>query len=326
MAGNLYIRVAAADNGSRPFDSCHDAWKNESIWLDPPRPDDTTAEVDQPSVIKVRVRNLGSAALPFVRVHAYVSSPQIGLTSPAQAIADFISAPQTVPPAQTAPNGVVFDCGPWTPTAAQLAVSSNGGHLCLFANAFQDSNLADPPFDGKDLTPGTDTFDICGDPHQGQRNITLWAVAKGMRRLPAMAFRVSPLPKGVKESVLVLETLGKGELAEAGLQNVLLSRRDITRDEKNHLVIDTGEGKPVPLRLSTEPLKYDLETDGGHRGPRLPLNRDNHHRHTQAKLHVELDPNDPIGTVHAFDLVQRTPQGRHLGGVRVISVVTATGR
>ncbi|RKT08169.1 hypothetical protein BX286_6253 [Streptomyces sp. 3211.6] len=326
MAGTLHIRVAPGDNGSRPFNSCANAWTNESIWLDPPRPDNTTAEVDQPSVIKVQVRNTGATDLPFVKVHAYVMDPQIGLSSPAQRIAEFVSSAQTVPSVTRAPNGVVFACGPWTPTAAQLS-ASNGGHLCLFANAFQDRNLADPPYDGKDLTPGVDTFQICADAHQGQRNITLWAVARGMERLSTMGFRVNPLPKDVEEAVLAVVTLKEAELVAPGLQSVLLSRRDITRDKENRLVIDTGEGEPVPLRLSEKPLTFELETDGGHRGrPYLPLDRDNHHRHTRAKLEVGLDPNDPIGTVHAFDLVQHTKQGRHLGGIRVVAVVTAEGR
>ncbi|MGW7528522.1 hypothetical protein [Streptomyces sp. NPDC054783] len=328
MAGNLYIRVAPGDTGSRPFNSCANAWASQSIWLDPPRPDNATAQVNQPSTIKVQVRNMGHTDIPFVKVHAYVMSPQIGLSSPAQAIVDFVSGPQTVPALDGAPDGVVFDCGPWTPTAAQLATTDQG-HLCLFANAFQDRNLADPPYDGKDLTPGTDTFDICNDAHQGQRNITLIAVAHEMMHIRPIHFLVNPLPAGVEEAVLDLEPLEETELDTPALRDLLTSRRDITGvvDDKGHhrLLIDAGDGEQVPLRLSPHPLKYELETDGQSRGPRLRLNRHKDHQPRRAKLILQTDAKDPIGTLHAFDIVQRTAGGRRLGGIRMVTVVTATG-
>jgi hypothetical protein len=172
MTGNLYIQVDSGDTGMRQYNACANFWTNQSIWMSG-GVDQTTTQVGDQTTINVRVHSSGDAAVPFVKVQAWVLSTQVGLASPGQAIATFGSSVATVAPGAA---GTVFPCGPWTPTAAQLPDSPN--HLCLAANAYQDPNLANPPLDGRFLQP-TDSFDMCNDAHQGQRNIVLLAAAPG---------------------------------------------------------------------------------------------------------------------------------------------------
>jgi len=326
MAADLFIRVAPSDTGTRPFNACADFWTNESIWLDPPNPDQTTAQENQASTIKVRVRNKGTASIQFVKVRAYLLSPLVGLVRPGQALINFVSIPLTVPPIGTAPDGVVFDCGPWTPTSSQISQTTDG-HLCLAANCFQDPNLADlPPFDGHDLQ-STENFDMCNDAHQGQRNIHVVAFTQQKLGEPInFGFLVaSPDPEHPQDSTVeILKLPSKRALHQSELL-VLHSNPaiKIARSEtgRRHLLLVDDAGREIVMGFSRRKPIFHLDAPGLERRPHVRLAAFSEDTHPMS-MKLQLSPKEKVGSMHAFDIVQRTPKGEILGGIRVITVVT----
>jgi hypothetical protein len=270
MAGNLYIAVDfgapnAHDDGTvRPFTEIH-YWENASIFLDPPRPSNTQAEVGKPSTIKVRVSNRGTVPAPGVKVQAWVMNPQVGLINVSSAVASFSSGIKTVDPgsgANTATDPHVFSClrsgQPWTPTPGQL--TTNGGHLCVVANCFQDPLEVEQP-EGKEIGP-TGKFDAQIDPHQGQRNIMVMPATKAMLAAPLMlTFDLMAPPAEVEEQVFLdLQTLTDEQFFDAGALNTLPSLPGVIVNERGQFMV--GERELHPLRISPEQVEIGLTIPG----------------------------------------------------------------
>jgi hypothetical protein len=336
MTGNLYLEidygtVNPTDNGTRPYTGSQPLWNNSSLFLDPPP--QTQATVDQPSTIKVRVSNKGTTTVQFVKVVAYVMSPQIGIAQPAQALHTFVSDDKDVTPGSGGPSATdthVFDCLlnnlPWKPSDADLAATPQGqGHLCLVANCFQDPLVADPPLEGHDLA-ANESFNIAGDQHQGQRNIMLAPAPPGPH---LVGFMVNAAPDE-QETTIEVEKLVSAKVQGPSERFMLLTSPSITaqRTESGHrkLFFTNADGEDVPVRYSRYKLNFGLQV--GEPGPvgevpttrRLALAATA--QITPAVLNLEINPAEPPGSIHAFDIVQRDGRGQVLGGLRVLSVVT----
>jgi hypothetical protein len=336
MTGNLYLEidygtVNPTDDGTRPYTGTQPLWNNSSLFLDPPP--QTQATVNQPSTIKVRVSNKGTAPVPSVKVVAYVMSPQIGIAYPSQALHTFSSDDKDVAPGSggsSASDTHVFDCllnnQPWTPSQADMdATPQKQGHLCLVANCFQDPLVADPPFEGHDLA-ANEAFNIAGDQHQGQRNIMLSPAPPGPH---LVGFMVNAAPDE-QETTIEVEKLVSAKVQGPSERFLLLTSPSITaqRTESGHrkLFFTNADGEDVAMRYSRYKLNYSLNV--GEPGPvgevsttrKLALAATA--QITPAVLNLEVNPAEPPGSIHAFDIVQRDARGQVLGGLRVLSVVT----
>lgn len=327
MSNDLFLQVDPGDTGVRPYKQCQDFWKNQSIWMEGvdqvnnPTPDQTTTQVGLPTKVRVRVRTMGNQKVPFVKVQAWVLDPQVGIAHPGQAIETMSSfGPNAVQDVDPGINGAVFDCGPWTPTQSQLS-GSVGGHLCLAANAYQDPNLADPPLDGKQLQ-AADTFDMCNNAHQGQRNILLSPAKQGVAP-PQVAFVVHP-PPGQQPATVSVTKLLSTQALHPNERFLLNSHRDIgfrRVNGRNKLFITLPDGRLERLGFSRFKPHFNLHL------PQFGIGRavrvDGLASQTSATLDLGLTGEEPVGHVHAFDIVQHTADGRQIGsGLRVLTVVT----
>jgi hypothetical protein len=299
--------------------------------------------------VRVRVSNskpVGAPPIEDVRVDAYVMDPFVGVANPlfalhkltgfAAAIESGTGGPSAIDPhvvvckIQDPIQGAI----PWTPTAAELATTHNG-HLCLIANAYSDGDGAPVPDAG--------TFDVLGNPHQGQRNIALLAAAD-----PApFKFTVMPHPEGIPTAIDIHQLTAKVAL-QGGERWLLRSRANIgTIGGRGPLALTVRPGQPhVPLTFSRRAVNGKVEIDGfgeadlrslaaaAKRITRQPggfaaqaetgewgagrLVFDVPSEGVQGTL--TLQRNDTVGSLQFLDLVQRDSSGRALGGLRVISL------
>jgi hypothetical protein len=336
MTGNLYLEidygtVSPTDNGTRPYTGSQPLWDNSSLFLDPPP--QTQATVNQPATIKVRVSNKGTATVPFVKVVAYVMSPQVGIAHPAQALHTFVSGDKDVTPGSggsSSSDTHVFDCllnnAPWKPSQDDLNQTPQGkGHLCLVANCFQDPLVADPPLEGHDLA-ANDTFDIANDQHQGQRNIMLAPAPPGAH---LVGFMINAAPDE-QETTIEVEKLVSAKVQGPSERFLLLTSPSIkaqrTASGHRKLFFTNEAGDEVPIRYSRYKLNYGLSVGESRRAGEVSRTRrlalEATAQVTPAMLNLEINPREPAGSIHAFDIVQRDARGQVLGGLRVLSVVT----
>ncbi len=350
---SLFIKIdfgnaGASDTGTRPYTGTTPLWNNASMWLDG-GPSQTETNVGNQTLIRVRVSNAGQAPVEAVNVDAYVLNPFVGLFNPNNAIRRLSGFANTITPGSGSSSALdphVVTCriqdpvqGPiaWTPTSTELANTVNGsGHLCMVANAYAEN-------DGgvlNDTTP----FNVAGDPHQGQRNITLLAA----QQLRAFHFDVAAAPQG-EVAALDFHQLPAALALGAGERWLMRSRGNIAlaRDLSWVGLALTGRpGRPkVPLSFSRKAIRGSIELEGlgsaalqdlaratrraerttGFRAAgrgedwgegRLVFGVDGDSRPAVLRL----ERSDQPGSVQAFDIVQRDRRGTVLGGLRVLSI------
>jgi hypothetical protein len=343
------------DNGSRPYTGGKTPiWENSSIWLDGGSGvTQTSTHVGATTDVRVRVTNSGDADVDFVSVDAYLMDPQVGLTYPAQAIRSLsgtvgVASPGSGSTSPTDPHVALCQlptspASSWVPTATELA-NSSGGHLCLIANVYSDT-------DGRPLASG-DPFDIVNNPHHGQRNIALLASTE---RLQDFQIKVMPTLEG-HPTLLDIHALTSREAIGMGENWLLRSRANVVRvaqDGGRPAYYLTGSrGNPdtalsfsrksvagsiglregtVDLHEAARATKAAVERVGNadrlawsaaEGGARIKLQAT---KEIQiATLSVERD--DTKGSLQAFDVVQRSEDGMILGGIRIISLVTGALR
>jgi hypothetical protein len=326
MAGNLYVNIdfgvtPSTDTGTRPYTGSQPLWDNTSIFLSGGL-SQTQTQVGRPTTAKVRVSNLSKQAVVDARVDAYLMTPFIGLTSPSQAVVRLRSNLATIPPGSGAPPASdphVLEClvqtasgpQPWTPTKADL--QNFGGHLCMIVNCFAEDDGAQLP----DATP----FAVANDQHQGQRNLSLLAGPPGLK---ALDFLVMPSPSMAASSAMV--ALVGSQMIGAGEHWLLASHPAVTvidRKERRLAVLGP-DGELVPIRYSDHPVPVDISVEGVEPGDvvKFPPFEDP----LRATLRVNPPYSDEIGTVRAFDVVQRDEHGDVLGALRVLDLTTARER
>jgi hypothetical protein len=274
--------------------------------------------------VKVRVSNRGDLPVADVQVDAYVLNPFAGtVLNPNNAIVRLRSNLATIAPGSGAPTASdphVLECKvadpvagpiPWTPNPADL--QNSGGHLCVIANCYADGDGA--------VIPDTASFNIGGDQHQGQRNISLLAAVPGIRGT-TLPFLVMPAPERNTETLLRVERL---EVIGAGERRLLASHPAVTvvkgHEGEEELAVRGQDGKLIPIRLSRRRLGVHLAVEGCQRGEVVKL--PGFTKPLPAVVSLETLHEEPPGSLHVLDIVQRAGHGLVLGGLRVLGLVTA---
>jgi hypothetical protein len=346
MSGNLFLSIdfgnsPSTDTGTRPYTGSTPIWENASIWL-AGGPNQTQTQVNDPTTVQVRVSNDGNAPITNVLVDAYVMNPNVGASSPSQALHQLSGFLTSVAPGSggTSPTDAhvatckiqdpIMGAIPWTPTPADLINTSPPGHLCLIANVYNQDHT-----DGGPL-PAAATFNIANDPHQGQRNIALLAAAPSPHISPHLGFIAIPDPRR-RETTVTLEPVRQlakdpvGAVAALGASErwLLRSQRGIsyerpTDDGPPRLVVARrGDEEPVPIRFSEHELKAVLTVGDEPSGRQARLGGQPVERPpfgVPASVRIDLS-DESLGAMHLFDIVQRDPEGQPIGGgLRVLTV------
>jgi hypothetical protein len=352
MTSNLYIKVdypntaPPTDDGTRPYGGANPIWNNASIWLEgegSPTPSQTSTTVDHPTNVKVRVTNRGDADPGDpVHVQAWVLNPFTGPFDPEHALPDalFTGFIQGISHGSdggvtgSSTNVVLCKVGgsPWRPTQADL--DTQGGHLCLVANVYDD-NEGGPIASGADLHGPVGT-----DPHVGQRNIALLPAVT-----PHLHFNVMP---GADQEEVALDiqrvsaaNIGRGE------QWLMRSRANIAyvaddSGRKRFVMAARGRDAAVPLSFSRKAIVGQIAVGNVAAADLRDLSRLSRDFHSGAERMVvngfhprqfvvrptaaplaatiQVERSDDPGSIQAFDIVQRDAAGQVMGGLRVISI------
>ncbi len=267
MAGDLYFKVdfgasPALDDGTRPWTGANPFWNNFSLFLEG-GPNQTQTRVGTPTRVRARVTNKGRDAAENVRADIYVMNPHVGASSPSMAVRQLRGQVNTLAPGSggTSPNDAhVLTCrindpvlGPvdWEPTQAELNATVNGGgHLCLIANVFSDT-------EGQELALDS-VFDVVNDQHQGQRNCTLLPRQNFWEGF--QEFQVMAAPELIETTVAVEPVEAKVALG-AGERWLLLSDDSITFSREHKAPVVLVKGKPYPLFLDDELPEVRMEAE-----------------------------------------------------------------
>lgn len=232
--------------------------------------------------------------------------------------------------------------------ASQKELDTYGGHLCLVANVYtsQEGKLLNT----EDYFATTSYVDSNGvtqprDGHHGQRNIALLPSAQPQQVMP---FQVHPPLLQGQPTLLDIHALGSVGIG-AGEHWLLQSRANVTKIDNRKFVIPGVRGKPAtPLTYSRKGLQGSLSLDRfgtidlaeatkatreatrrAGEMTRVPFQK----RQDGARIRLEslaephtatitLQRDDAKGSMQAFDIVQRTEDGKILGGLRMLSLVT----
>ena len=230
----------------------------------------------------------------------------------------------------------------WTPTQEDfMDQGEQGGHCCIIANA---SGLFD--FNGTNGIPVGEQIianselqaqiDVCTDLYQGQRNIAIIGAGRsgGGRIHPRLGFlsgapgkkvpskttiAVAAVKQGDRVDPVLLKALASGPYAGLPLKPAIqppkslrLARHEcVWNGWLSRIIQEAEEIIEELLGLETHPF------GGGHQlHLSLPA------RGLQPlRVEVELDPNEPPGTVHSIEITQTDANGAR-GGIRAGIVVT----
>jgi hypothetical protein len=344
---------APNDNGTRPYTGTNTPfWNNASIWLTGGSGvTQTSTHVNDATDARVRVTNSGTAPVDLVSVDVYVLNPFLGVPdplTPGRSLHTFGGslthlAPGSGIDSPTDPH--VAQCEPsWMPTQSDLA-GSTGGHLCLLANVYGDG-------DGSALGSG-EQFDVANNPHHGQRNITLLA-----SQTPTSGFMLQVMPAlDGASTVLDIHALNSRTAIGMGENWLLRSKANVVRvpgpGGRQQYFLTGSRGRPdTALSFSRKAIAgtIELQRDGvadlgaAARATKAAVARAGNAdkvawhpvegaariklagtREIQtAKLSLQRD--DGKGSLQAFDIVQRSEEGTILGGIRILSLVTAAPR
>jgi hypothetical protein len=229
----------------------------------------------------------------------------------------------------------------WIPAEEDfLEQANNGGHCCVIANVagLSDVDLEDGPSGESVGTVITDNsqlnndIDVCTSLYQAQRNIVITDLKDGMIRFPFLSG--TPRQARNMQTSVSVTAVNQGNQIDPVIQKILA-----TGPYKN-LPLKPATKPPTSLRLAPhkdykwntwlcrivreaeeileELLGFDLHPFGG--GHQLHLNLPAHGLQP-VELNVAVDPDEPAGTVHVFDIVQTNEGGAH-GGIRVGAIVT----
>ncbi len=345
-SGPLVIKYKSSDTGTRPIDPCggpNPFWVSPSLWLEHPSDstiDEATTKVNVATTLKVLVHNMGAQPVSNVNVEAYISDFTAGV-SPASAIpgtgkfTGFVSTIGT-----GGGNSAVVACTPvWTPTAAQLTI--NGGHVCMFANCFSDTD--GQSVDSIAVDPVTHSLPFCCDSHLAQRNIRIVAASQGqgLKNIrfdmlvanPSLEFAttVTPIINRVvgaaaitKNERWMLQTspliqtvkingLNRFVLANQG-QIFFTSRgaeRKSTLTPEDVVLIGRSRFRRFDTRFAVDDLGEAPDL-------RIPLEP---RESKTVGVNLQLNDGEKVGSTHTFDVAQTTADGTVIGGVRVLVLV-----
>jgi hypothetical protein len=233
---------------------------------------------------------------------------------------------------------------PWMPTEEDfLEQTGNEGHCCVIANAAGVSAVLDPdnPESGEpvgvnitDKSQLQGDIDICTDLYQGQRNIVIVPVQQGgqiragfgflsglpnEKRAMKMTVTATAIDQGAQIDPILLKVLSNGPYAGLPLKpassppkSLRLTRHQYKWNSWLCKIIREAEA------IVEELLGLEIHPFGGGHQLRLSLPSQGLQ---PLSIAVELDPNEPPGTVHSLEITQTSADGAR-GGIRAGIVVT----
>jgi hypothetical protein len=297
------------DTGARPLVPCGAYWFNPNMWLEtnnPPLSSGVTtglqtwvAQEGVPCYAAVQVLNPTGSDIGPVHIEVWVCNYTMGVSPSTGLVSAGAPKPMTgsiaVIPARQLK--VVRSTFVWKPTHGDAVL--NGGHVCLAANVYS-------PTDGQSFESGKPTaFAFCCDSHHAQRNIHIDVLSMMKKATIASAevFAANPTDKDVEVQVRLIERQGDGALHPSIMEQL----------RREHLSTGAHPSNKPPKRASLSGrgigpgtnIKVKIPAKG-----RVPLT-----------LQVEIDPHEPQGALHAFDVVQEDLHGENLGGVAFVTVV-----
>jgi hypothetical protein len=218
--------------------------------------------------------------------------------------------------------------GTWTPTTADLVPPNDSTHCCLIATCAGRARVdATNAAVGTVIAANSDLaahIDICTSPYQGQCNIAILAVghkktgraapkefgflaASLSERPTQLTMEVTEVKQSDKLDPAMLQALRGGPYrnlplkpATAGVQGVRLRKN--TYPLKGHLATIVREAGSI-TQVGTG-LRLDMPANGIQ-----PL-----------LFEIELDPTQPPGSVHVFDITQADGSGKR-GGIRIGAII-----
>ena len=240
----LYIRTHPADMGDEPLPGGLPGWISPDITIiKPDGARGTEAVTGQVNQVEVIVRNLGGITATDAYLEVYVADPSTAFTP---TTATPIGSTFITVPGYSAATVAL----PWTPLA------SEAGHRCLLARVC----LTIPP----DCYVNSTIFDVIGDRHVAQRNISVVALAQNMQRLSfgflitnpfgeAAEFRIQGTELRITQRAMqiVRGALGCGfvQFGQTPLQEIGLTIADTPREGRYWSAMPVG-----PLRKAAEDL------------------------------------------------------------------------
>jgi hypothetical protein len=342
MAGDLFVKYQAGDNGTRPIAPCTNFWSSPSVWLTDVNGNGLNeAQVGEDNIINVQVDSKSATARTAVKVQVWVCDFTLGGVGPGAVL---LSGSAGGPSGRTAtvPTGVSSSTPGiaqvhWTPVDADLINSADKtrGHVCAGASTYVEG--AKP--EGAIKTSGL--LDVCNDQHHAWKNLTV--VKSQNFRHAEMSFRmVNPLLE-LAEFVIETRELERDEaMGQLELEQLLTADfvqfvpknggkpepvppgcmtepRERTLLREGGRLVLTGLEKPVALRPAREPAaEVGVVAEGGEGGKATKLTAAAGDR-VPVTLVAELKDSDP-GEVHTFEITQADERGRIVGGARVIVV------
>jgi len=336
--GPLLIRYKDTDDGTRPIIPPTDPyWNSPDIWLDHPADttvDDGTAVVAISNTIRVTITNIRNETIENVSVEVYVCTFDTGVSPETSLLKDdgtplgkFTGSwPQIDPTTNPlTPIRVTVPCGSWIPTVGQLTQQSNhGGHVCMIANCFSDT--CGQSFDTMDVPPGGSLPFQC-DSHLAQRNISIVPFPAMQGRRGTLPFHVvNPHPTEAQEMVLKFTPVPFNRVLDLTTRQLLETspfiKRVRTDYKARHLLIDERLKEPAPVTVSRlKKFDFELLPEGFQSGKIVKVNLPPKGR-APVKVALQLDPQETLGSLRAFDVSMTTLNGDLLGGVRFVTIIT----
>jgi len=226
----------------------------------------------------------------------------------------------------------------WTPSAQDIISPNTTAHCCIIATS-------EGTADGNDVglfvnNNNLAAIDICTDPHQAQRNITILPVSGKKAGLHEFGFlsgaarreertrvtvEIQPVRQGKEVEPAVLRVLRSGPYGTLPLRPAASAPRQLRLRQSPHAhegwlgrIIYEAEEILEEVVEAIERLAGWEHRDDRH-GRRLRLTMPP--KGLQPLLfQADLDTGEAPGSVHVFDIVQTDANGRR-GGIRVGAVV-----
>jgi hypothetical protein len=348
-------------------------WTNQSIQLSGTSVDNATTRVGDSVTIQVEVRGVpwtNAEGRTFTQEN-HVNSIQAWACYPNTMPGSFsqnsiVSSmnpqnPQrSLPPTLPKPPAVCFGGSPddpapvttgflslepvWKPTSEDLLPPNQDGHFCIVTTCagLADTNGDNAPVGTTIANDDLTKINICNDPHQGQRNITVLPMQLRRRGSLIQQFGfLSGIADPERRARVVLEIVPfhQQSAVDPAVLNVLQSGpyRNLTFQPAN------GPLKGVALRKNphqcrgrlaqvireaeeiVEDVIEDVERLLGHsgagagRGTRLQLTLPPNGLQPLI-FEAELDPGETPGNVHVFDIIQIDQETGERGGYRIAVV------
>jgi hypothetical protein len=314
VAPTPYIRTTDPDDGgARPITPGVNYYATPAIYIRNPSTgaEGATAIADVDQLVIVEVSNSGTIAdAETLAVQVWACGFGTNGNDFAATLGGQLGAQTTnanpIPAGAAGPTAVEVPI-PWRPQAAEVGGSER--HFCIRANVYGLNNAAaDKVLDGN-------LINVPAQARHAQRNMTLLKVAPMIKKFSFDLLTANPdFERGQLFDLEIAEITGRFEPTEL----VALERSNLVErvDERGLALRGTrGEIAVTPSDRPAERLQIEL---GKQRGSGIAVEYEpGQERWVTMTLRFDEEPG---GTVHRFDVVQRGPDGL-IGGARVMTIV-----